>query len=74
MTEYNDPYIELSQEMEKISVSPSLIGAMNELAYTASETEIIPFDFHDDADLKSMIQLVELAKKYEGNIPEKLRM
>lgn len=74
MTEYNDQFDELSQEMENISVSQSLIDAMNELVYTASETGIIPFDFHSDEDLKSMIQLVELAKKYRNFVPERLKM
>ncbi len=64
----------LETEMDKIEVSPEVLAAMNELAYTASETEIIPFSFHDDYDLAAMVKLVHIAEKYRNGVPASLRM
>ena len=64
----------LQAQMDLITVSDVTIRSMNELAYTASETEIIPFAFHDDHDLESMIKLVLLAMKFNDGVPGELRM
>lgn len=64
----------LFAEMNKIEVSPEVLAAMNELAYTAAETEMLPFRFHDDYDLAAMVKLVHLAEKYRNGVPDSLRM
>lgn len=64
----------LNDKMNSIEVSPSLVRAMNELCYTASETGLIPFAFHDDSDLAAMVRLVRLAEKYINGVPDELCM
>ena len=64
----------LVSELDKIEVHHDEIRAMNELCYTASETGVIPFSFHDDGDLKRMVQLVKLAGKFSSFVPDHLRM
>lgn len=64
----------LLKEMSTIGVDGNTVKALNELTYTASETGILPFSFHDDNDLITIIKLVELAKKYGNIVPDSLRM
>lgn len=64
----------LSKEMLAIKVDKNTIKAMNELAYTAAETGLILFAFHDDDDIIAMIRLVDLARKYAKRVPDNLRM
>ena len=64
----------LKEAMDEVVVTPNIITAMNELAYTACETELIPFKFHDDADLEAMVKLVRLAEKFKAGVPNNLRM
>lgn len=60
------------KEMESIKVNAATESALNELAYTATETGIIPFKFHDC--FLEIIQLVKLAERYTGKVPENLKM
>jgi hypothetical protein len=64
----------LVDEMTTVDVSPKVLRALNELTYTASETGLLPFAFHDDEDLIIMIKLVHLAERYQENVPNSLRM
>jgi hypothetical protein len=60
--------------MDAIEVSPEFLLVMSELAYTASETGLIPFAFHDDDDLAAMVKLVRIAEEYQHGLPNSLRM
>lgn len=60
--------------MNKIYAPPEVVAALKELAYTASETEIIPFKLHSDEALITMIRLVFLAENYSKGVPSNLRM
>jgi hypothetical protein len=65
----------LSKEMNEIKVDKATLRALSELTYTASETGLIPFAFHDEADMAAMVRLVELSRLYAtSGVPSKLRM
>ena len=64
----------LKNEMDGIEVGEGVLRAMSCLAYTASETGLIPVDFHSDDDLAAMIKLTKLAEKYSAGVPRELQM
>jgi len=66
----------LTEELESIVIHKEIIGAMNELMYTAYETGIIDIKFHDNPadDFITIIKIVKLAEKYQTGVPNKLRM
>lgn len=64
----------LLEEMQQIECPEGVVRAMNELAYTASETGVIGFEFHDNKDIRALWQLFKLAEKYNRAVPDRLRM
>ena len=64
----------LCDEMDTINISDKVIRAMNELMYTAYETDILPFKMHSDDDIMVIVKLSLLAIKYENDVPETLQM
>ena len=68
-----DPEEHLMTEIDRINVGQDQVRAFVELAYTASETGIIPFKVCDDV-ARQMVALVELSFTYRDGIPNHLRM
>lgn len=64
----------LNEVLSKVFIDDEIIRAFGELAYTASETGLIPFEFHDPEDMADMIRLVRLAEKFKNGVPEELKM
>lgn len=62
----------LYTELEAIQVDKSILGAMDELCYTADETGVLPFALNDEEDILTIVRLVRLAEKYRDNVPDKL--
>lgn len=64
----------LLAEMQSFECPEGVLRAMKELSYTASETGITDFAFHDDETIARMWSLFKLAEKYSDQVPEGLRM
>lgn len=64
----------LCEALASIFASEEVSAALSELTYTAYETGLIAFKFHDDEDLKTMMKLVYLAERYRVGVPDRLRM
>ena len=58
-------------EMDKIVIKDEnkIIRAISELMYSASEGELFPFEIGEDEDLKNLIKLIEVAKKFKNKLP-----
>ncbi|CAG8863152.1 hypothetical protein PS627_00088 [Pseudomonas fluorescens] len=65
---------QLLEEMQQIECPEGVVRAMNELAYTASEAGVIEFAFRDNKDIRALWQLFKLSEKYQGAVPDRLRM
>lgn len=66
----------LEEAMEQHSTNTDQVRIMNELFYSASETGIIPFSFHEDETIASIMQLVRLGDTFEdiSEVDDELRL
>lgn len=65
---------ELLTEITQIKHIDNVVCNLSSLLYTAYETGLIDIKFHDIETIQMIYSLVKIAEKYEGNLPERLRM
>lgn len=63
----------LTDELATVEVSQKTLKAFNILAYTAEETDGLPFKLCGD-ELETIVKLICLARHYQRGVPKKLRM
>ena len=61
----------LSKELRNIKRPTGIRKAIDELSYSADETGVL---FIDGEDAITAWKLVEIARKYKGNLPDTLKM